>query len=126
MLLRKCRSVNLLIPNVPKQDADATYEGATVIEPIKGFYKDPIATLDFASLYPSIMMAHNRCYTTLIRRSDLAKVPADKYGKSPTGDCFVKADTHKGILPQILEELLAARKKAKKDMKLEKEKGAGN
>ena len=44
------------------------FEGATVIDPIKGFYKDPIATLDFASLYPSIMMAHNLCYSTLVRR----------------------------------------------------------
>jgi len=31
------------------------------------YYSDPIATLDFASLYPSIMMAHNLCYTTLIK-----------------------------------------------------------
>jgi len=31
-----------------------------------GFYKQPVATLDFASLYPSIMMAHNLCYTTLL------------------------------------------------------------
>jgi DNA polymerase delta subunit 1 len=43
-----------------------TYEGATVIDPLRGFYNEPIATLDFASLYPSIMMAHNLCYTTLI------------------------------------------------------------
>ena len=66
MLLRKCRSVNLLIPNVPKQNTDATYEGATVVDPIKKFYKVPIATLDFASLYPSIMQAYNLCYSTLI------------------------------------------------------------
>ena len=46
--------------------ADDQYEGATVIEPKKGFYDVPIATLDFSSLYPSIMMAHNLCYTTLI------------------------------------------------------------
>lgn len=42
------------------------YEGATVLAPDEGFYEDPIATLDFASLYPSIMMAHNLCYTTLV------------------------------------------------------------
>ena len=69
------------------------------------------------------MMAHNLCYSTLVRRSDLAKLNPDEYGKSPTGDSFVKASTHKGILPQILEELLSARKKAKADMKAEKAKG---
>lgn len=45
------------------------YEGATVIEPMRGYYTDPIATLDFSSLYPSIMIAHNLCYTTLIKPS---------------------------------------------------------
>jgi hypothetical protein len=38
-----------------------------VIEPKKAYYADPIATLDFNSLYPSIMMAHNLCYSTLIK-----------------------------------------------------------
>lgn len=50
--------------------ADDTYEGATVIDPFRGFYNTPIATLDFASLYPSIMIAHNLCYTTLLRGSN--------------------------------------------------------
>ncbi len=31
-----------------------------------GYYRNPVATLDFASLYPSIMMAHNLCYSTLL------------------------------------------------------------
>ena len=44
------------------------YEGATVLEAKQGFYSMPVATLDFASLYPSIMMAHNLCYTTLLPR----------------------------------------------------------
>ena len=48
--------------------SDEQYEGATVIEPKKGFYDVPIATLDFSSLYPSIMMAHNLCYTTLVEK----------------------------------------------------------
>lgn len=54
---------------------DEQYEGATVIEPKKGYYDVPIATLDFSSLYPSIMMAHNLCYTTL-----LDKVTVDRLG----------------------------------------------
>lgn len=71
MLLRKCRSVGLLIPNLPKHVVDQeTYEGATVIEPKKAFYEEPIATLDFASLYPSIMQVR-----TLSLRRALALAP---------------------------------------------------
>jgi DNA polymerase delta subunit 1 len=57
MLLRKTRKVKLLIPSIAKHGGDSndTFEGATVIDPKKGFYEVPIATLDFASLYPSIM-----------------------------------------------------------------------
>ena len=50
------------------------YEGATVIEPMRGYYTDPIATLDFSSLYPSIMIAHNLCYTTLIKPNNKDKL----------------------------------------------------
>ena len=42
----------------------------------QGFYKTPVATLDFASLYPSIMMAHNLCYTTLLPKARCAPRPA--------------------------------------------------
>jgi len=53
---------------------DEAYEGATVIEPQKGYYDAPIATLDFSSLYPSIMMAHNLCYTTLLDKITIDKL----------------------------------------------------
>lgn len=76
-----------------------------------GFYKQPVATLDFASLYPSIMMAHNLCYTTLLSPQAVSQLPQEDYEKSPTGDYFVKAHKQKGILPEILQELLAARKR---------------
>merc|ERR1719271_1931884 len=36
--------------------------------------------------------------------------------KTPTGVHFMKSSRRKGLLPVILNELLAARKKAKKDM----------
>ena len=43
-----------------------SFEGAVVITPMPGFYKQPVVTLDFASLYPSIMRAYNTCFSTLI------------------------------------------------------------
>jgi DNA polymerase delta subunit 1 len=121
MLFRKCRPLGLIIPVIEREGGGAAasgvaYEGATVIDPIKGFYPMPIATLDFASLYPSIMQAHNLCYSTLVAPEDVAKLEPDQVERSPTGDVFVRRDVRRGILPEILEELLAARKRAKKDM----------
>ncbi|GMM35040.1 DNA-directed DNA polymerase delta [Saccharomycopsis crataegensis] len=122
-LFRKCLEHDLVIPNLPRQGgSDEQYEGATVIEPIRGYYSVPIATLDFASLYPSIMMAHNLCYSTLLTKKaveDFKLVKDVDYEESPTGDLFVKSNKRKGILPTILQELLGARKQAKKDMKNE-------
>lgn len=42
------------------------YKGATVLEPVPDFYTDPVATQDFASLYPSIMQAYNLCPSTIL------------------------------------------------------------
>lgn len=43
-----------------------SYGGAHVEKPVKGYYTVPIATLDFSSLYPSIIIACNMCPTTRI------------------------------------------------------------
>lgn len=116
-LYRKARQHDLVIPTRHSNGSDATYEGATVIEPQKGYYTVPIATLDFASLYPSIMMAHNLCYSTLINAEQRAQLKEDEYTRTPTGDCFVKSTKAKGLLPEILTELLEARSNAKRMMK---------
>ena len=130
MLYRKAREHDMVIPVFQRQvggngggngdeggDSDVGYEGATVLEPKCAFYQTPIATLDFASLYPSIMRAHNLCYTTLLTPEDAAKLPDDEKEKSPCGHWFVREKVRKGLLPIILEELLTARAQAKKDMK---------
>ena len=64
------------------------------------------------------LQAYNLCYSTLLSTDDLAKADPDSYEKSPTGHYFMRSTTKKGILPQILDELLAARKRAKRDMAL--------
>lgn len=119
MLLRRARQRRLLVPTVGYTGGggDRGFEGATVIEPMKGFYNCPVATLDFASLYPSIIMAHNLCYSTLVPPREVSRYPADALSRSPTGDCFVNKSVFPGVLPQVLEDLLAARKRAKAMMK---------
>ncbi|KAM3556111.1 hypothetical protein ARSEF4850_005675 [Beauveria asiatica] len=122
-LFRKALEQKLVIPNMKGDPSDDQYEGATVIEPTRGYYDVPIATLDFASLYPSIMQAHNLCYTTLITRKDrIAQfnlVKDEDYIITPNGDMFVTTKQRKGLLAQILEELLSARKQAKRELAVE-------
>uniref|UniRef100_H2Z262 DNA polymerase n=1 Tax=Ciona savignyi TaxID=51511 RepID=H2Z262_CIOSA len=119
-LLRKTKEVDLLMPVIPTSNNDE-FTGATVIEPIKGYYNQPIATLDFSSLYPSIMQAHNLCYTTLLMKNSKEKenLGPDDFIKTPSGDFFVKSHIRMGLLPEILESLLSARRNAKAMMKVE-------
>jgi DNA polymerase delta subunit 1 len=67
MILRKTKKINMLVPHLAKSGLNSAgdevgFEGATVIEPKKAFYEMPIATLDFASLYPSIMQVRIESY----------------------------------------------------------------
>ena len=53
------------------------YGGGLVFDSIPGVHEN-IICLDFASLYPSIIMAYNICYTTLIPEEFFDKVSDDK------------------------------------------------
>jgi len=77
-LYRKARQEGLVIPNLKTEGTDEQYEGATVIEPARGYYAEPVATLDFSSLYPSIMQAHNLCYTTLLTARTIERLGLKK------------------------------------------------
>ena len=122
-ILRKAKQRGLLVPHMAKKgggeqaDGGVAYEGATVLDAKAGYYEMPVATLDFASLYPSIMMAHNLCYSTLVPRDRVQFMASEDVTRTPCGDTFVKSHKEKGILPEILTELLSARKRAKADLK---------
>ena len=90
------------------------YKGATVLEPKRApwFYPRAIVSLDFASLYPSIMMQYNLSHETW---TDKEVDPADFYVHEP-GCAFAKAGVQKGVLPAILMKLKASRKRYKKSM----------
>ena len=82
---QQCRTIALMLQAVKKRPTPRWYlpeengnntdsfEGAVVITPKPGYYDRPVATLDFASLYPSIMRAYNMCYSTMIPSPKLAR-----------------------------------------------------
>ena len=112
----KARELNFIIPTFKygaSGPADEGYEGATVLEAQAGAYYGPITALDFASLYPSIMCAHNLCYSTLVmdpKYDNLPGVEYEQYGSHRF------AQNVPSLLPVILTDLKAFRKKAKKLM----------
>lgn len=101
------------------------YEGATVLDPSPGWYNCPITVLDFASLYPSLCINKNLCYSTIVRESKYMNLPGVKYNVIQVGDhehVFVQSCVQKGVLPTLEEHLLAARRSVKKQMKSEQDK----
>ncbi|KAI5169103.1 DNA polymerase delta subunit 1 [Pancytospora epiphaga] len=104
-----------LIPDMDNLGNDDGFEGAFVMDPMRGFYSDPIAVLDFSSLYPSIIISKNMCYTTLILNNE--QNINQECITTPSGDRFCPVDTQEGLLPRILKNLLSARKEAKRELK---------
>lgn len=121
-LARVARDNNMLIPlkRCPTGYMPREYVGAKVIDPKPGYYEqDRVMVLDFASLYPSIQTAMNYSYETLIPPHLVSRYSPEQYTKSPAGHCFLteKAAGGKGMVPRMHQQLLGARKLAKKAMK---------
>ena len=118
----KARQLNFMIPTIraPKfPTADDGYQGATVLEAQTGAYYSPITALDFASLYPSIMCAHNLCYSTLVmnpKYDNLPGVEYEQFGEFRFAQTAADGKPVVSLLPTILTDLKAFRKKAKKLM----------
>jgi len=111
---RKAREIGFMVPTIKVDKAtESEYQGATVLDAQTGAYYTPITALDFASLYPSIMRAHNLCYSTLVMDSKYKNIPGVTY---ETYGPHTFAQNVPSLLPVILNELATFRKKAKKEM----------
>ena len=95
-----------------RYDMSSDLKGGEVLDPKKGLLEN-VLILDYKSLYPTIMMAHNLCYTTVITGDR----PEGKTIKPPSGGEFVPPEVFRGIVPSILEDLLNQRGETKKRMK---------
>ena len=111
-------------------------QGASVLDVKAGWYRDPVVTCDYSSLYPSLLISHNLCPSRVLLRevkSDLSpSVPAAvraavKSYEDEEMDDDVRWTYHvvqrgadgaqEGVLPVVASRLLAERKEAKTEMK---------
>ena len=83
------------------------YEGAYVVEPVKGLYKG-CTLVDFRSLYPSIIIAYNICPSTHTQ---------DTEDVISVGNHRFKA-TEVGMFPGMIKNLLSERAAVKEKMAL--------
>lgn len=97
------------VPLTSRQDdeEEEAIEGGYVhtIEP--GLYHWVIV-LDFKSMYPSLIISKNICFTTLSEDGEIV---------SPSGARFLSKERRTGLLPGILSDLMAQRDDIKKRMK---------
>lgn len=113
-----------------------------VMEPESRMYSSPVVVLDFQSLYPSLIIAYNLCYTTCVGKVQHAQAkgqpvrlgtsvyappagafapggPADLQNLiiAPNGVGYVPPRVRPGVVPRMLHEILATRVMVKTAMK---------
>ncbi len=108
-LMMETHNLGQLIPPRTEQPI-IPYKGAIVLEPKVGLH-DNVASLDFSSMYPSLMIKYNISPDTLVtgkEREDVFEVPEVKhrFRKSPSG--FYRI---------VLTKLIEARKTTKAELK---------
>lgn len=131
-LAYEARLESYLIPTIPykkanteseQEEDEETFTGATVLSATAGAHFKPIAGLDFASLYPSIMIAHNYCYSTLVEDPKFDNIPGIEYKdiaweeESGNKHSIRFVQNKRGLLPKMLDRLWKERKAIKKEMK---------
>lgn len=108
----KNRELGIVDTGKGKKRKKPKYEGGLVLEPKKGFYDKYVLLLDFNSLYPSIILEFDLCFTTVKHWEP------KKAGEMV--DLPMREANHKGTLPNVIKQLLSRRKVVKELMKKER------
>jgi DNA polymerase I len=107
ILIREADRNNVAVPLMKDRGDDERIEGGYVHTINAGLYHW-VCVLDFKSMYPSVIIKYNICFTTLDNDGDIV---------SPTGIKFLSAEKRKGLIPKILEDLMHQRDEIKRKMK---------
>jgi len=92
---KKCRAKDTLMPDLEKSGGNEGYEGAIVLPPKCSMYMDnPVACVDYASLYPSSMISQNFSHDSKVwtREYDLDGTLLRETGEK----CWDKSDPRYG------------------------------
>lgn len=116
ILIRDADREHVAVPMTMRSGEEVeAIEGGYVHEMQSGLFHW-VLTLDFRSMYPSMIISKNICFTTLHPQGTVV---------SPTGAKFLEKSVREGLLPRILIRLMderAATKKAMKDAQTLEEK----
>lgn len=105
--------------------------GAEVLVPKLGVIEN-LASVDYKSLYSSVMITHNLCYSTcvvdMVEGKRLVEEGKAVEEADERGNCygiFMRKEVYVGIVPKILTGLLGERATLKKELK-KQEKGSAS
>ena len=119
-LAYETRKIDYVI--MDRDEPPLTYKGATVLTAQSGAYFEPVIGLDFKSLYPSIMIDYNMCYSTLVTEEKYMGIHGVTYKsiewqEDTTKHKYTYVQNIPGVLPVILSRLWDERNQAKRKMK---------
>jgi DNA polymerase delta subunit 1 len=111
LLLRRAKDRAFIFPLLPPKESTGKYAGATVLDAVVGIHNH-VGVLDFSAMYPSIIRAHNLCYSSYLPPAP-APPPTTIPYEQHNGQRFATSAMIKGLLPEVVEHLQNCRNKAK-------------
>lgn len=142
LMFRIAKPENFLLPSPSRKQVgqqNALECLPLVMEPQSAFYNSPLLVLDFQSLYPSVMIAYNYCYSTFLgrvvswrgrnkmgftdyqRQERLLELFEGQINIAPNGVMYAKPEVRRSLLAKMLGEILETRVMVKSGMKVDRE-----